>query len=392
MARVELKDIVKKFGKVIAVDHVNLRINDGEFFTLLGPSGCGKTTTLRIVAGLEYPDEGDVVIDDKVVTHLHPRDRDIAMVFQNYALYPHLTVYENIAFPLEVRRKQYGLSKEEIDKRVKEIASFLGIEELLNRYPNQLSGGQQQRVALARALVRKPKVWLLDEPLSNLDAKLRVLMRGELKKLQKTLGITTIYVTHDQVEAMSMSDRIAVMNKGKVLQVDTPENLYDRPQDVFVATFIGSPPMNIVTCVLEELASPITYSVPSEFENSILGERDVSTRYQLNCYDVLKIPIAPSYANILLEKGIKEVLLGIRPEYMEISKGPVAGELGVLKLKVDVIEALGSESIINAFVGSDLVKIRAPGSMRIESGDVINVKVNLGKILLFDKKTGKLVI
>lgn len=392
MARVELKDIVKKFGKVIAVDHVNLRINDGEFFTLLGPSGCGKTTTLRIVAGLEYPDEGDVVIDDKVVTHLHPRDRDIAMVFQNYALYPHMTVYENIAFPLEVRRKQYGLSKEEIDKRVKEIASFLGIEELLNRYPNQLSGGQQQRVALARALVRKPKVWLLDEPLSNLDAKLRVLMRGELKKLQKTLGITTIYVTHDQVEAMSMSDRIAVMNKGKVLQVDTPENLYDRPQDVFVATFIGSPPMNIVTCVLEELASPITYSVPSEFENSILGERDVSTRYQLNCYDVLKIPIAPSYANILLEKGIKEVLLGIRPEYMEISKSPVASELGVLKLKVDVIEALGSESIINAFVGSDLVKIRAPGSMRIESGDVINVKVNLGKILLFDKKTGKLVI
>ncbi|MEM4717892.1 MAG: ABC transporter ATP-binding protein [Desulfurococcaceae archaeon] len=392
MARVELRDIVKKFGKVVAVDHVSLKINDGEFFTLLGPSGCGKTTTLRIVAGLEYPDEGDVLIDDKVVTHLHPRDRDIAMVFQNYALYPHMTVYENIAFPLEVRRRQYGLSKEEIDKRVKEIASFLGIEELLNRYPNQLSGGQQQRVALARALVRKPRVWLLDEPLSNLDAKLRVLMRGELKKLQKTLGITTIYVTHDQVEAMSMSDKIAVMNKGRVLQVDTPDNLYNKPQDVFVATFIGSPPMNIITCVLEELANPVTYSVPREFENSILGEKNNSTRYQLNCSDVLKIPIALSYANTLLENGVKEVLLGVRPEFMEISKTQVASELGVLKLKVDVIEALGSENIINAFIGSDLVKIRAPGSIKIEPGDVINVKVNLGKILLFDKKTGKLVI
>jgi len=186
MARVELRNIVKRFGKVVAVDHVNLKINDGEFFTLLGPSGCGKSTTLRIIAGLEFPDEGDVLIDDQVVTNLHPRDRDIAMVFQNYALYPHMTVFENIAFPLEARRKQLGLTKEEIKKRVLEAARFLGIEELLDRYPSQLSGGQQQRVALARALVRKPKVWLLDEPLSNLDAKLRILMRSELKKLQRT--------------------------------------------------------------------------------------------------------------------------------------------------------------------------------------------------------------
>lgn len=241
MARVKLEKVVKRYGRVVAVDHVDLNIVDGEFFSLLGPSGCGKTTTLRLIAGLEFPDEGFIYIDDKVVNNVHPKDRDVAMVFQNYALYPHMTVFENIAFPLESRRKALGLSKEEIRKRVLETARFLGIEELLERYPSQLSGGQQQRVALARALVRKPKVWLLDEPLSNLDAKLRVLMRGELKRLQKQLGITTIYVTHDQVEAMSMADRIAVMNKGRVAQVGSPDELYARPADTFVATFIGSP-------------------------------------------------------------------------------------------------------------------------------------------------------
>ena len=392
MPRVELRDIVKKFGKVVAVDHVNLKIEDGEFFTLLGPSGCGKTTTLRIVAGLEFPDEGDVLIDDKVVTHLHPRDRDVAMVFQNYALYPHMTVYENISFPLEVRRKQHGLSKEEIHKRVVEVARFLGIEELLDRYPSQLSGGQQQRVALARALVRKPRVWLLDEPLSNLDAKLRILMRAELRKLQKTLGITTIYVTHDQVEAMSMSDRIAVMNKGKVLQVGSPDELYNKPMDVFVATFIGSPSMNIISCMLEELTSEIEYVTPLELRNSILGEGKISTRYQINCHDVLKIPIAPSYADILLERNARELFMGIRPEYMEISKTPIPSELGVIKVKADVVEALGSENILNILIGSDLVKIKTPGTLRVNPGEEIYVKLNLAKILLFDRKTGKLII
>lgn len=392
MARVELRNIVKRYGKVVAVDNVNLLIEDREFFTLLGPSGCGKTTTLRIVAGLEYPDEGDVLIDDKVVTHLHPKDRDVAMVFQNYALYPHMTVYENIAFPLEVRKKQLGLTREEIDKRVKEIARFLNIEDLLNRYPSQLSGGQQQRVALARALVRKPKVWLLDEPLSNLDAKLRVIMRGELKKLQKTLGITTIYVTHDQVEAMSMSDKIAVMNKGKVLQVDTPDNLYNKPRDVFVATFIGSPPMNMVTCILEEKSEEIEYRVPLEYENSILGSGVNRTRYMVNCYDILKIPISPVFAEQIIEKNPKEIYLGIRPEYMEISKTQPVDTLGVVRLKADVIEALGSENIINVTIGSDLVKIRAPGVVKIEPGEEIYVKINLNKILIFDKNTGKLLI
>lgn len=392
MARVELRNIVKRYGKVLAVDRVNLVIEDGEFFTLLGPSGCGKTTTLRIIAGLEYPDEGDVLIDDKIVTHLHPKDRDVAMVFQNYALYPHMTVYENIAFPLEVRKKQHGLTKEEIDKRVKEIARFLNIEDLLNRYPSQLSGGQQQRVALARALVRKPRVWLLDEPLSNLDARLRVLMRGELKRLQKTLGITTIYVTHDQVEAMSMSDRIAVMNKGKVLQVDTPDNLYNKPRDVFVATFIGSPPMNMISCTLEERAEETEYVVPPEYENSILGSGLVRTRYIVNCYDILKTPISPIFAKQIIEKNTKEILLGIRPEYMEVSKTRIPGTLGVMKLKVDVVEALGSENIVNAMLGSDLVKIRAPGSLKIEPGEEIFVKIDLSKVLIFDRNTGRLII
>ncbi|MEM4953036.1 MAG: ABC transporter ATP-binding protein [Desulfurococcaceae archaeon] len=392
MAKVELKDIVKRFGKVLAVDHVNLKIEDGEFFTLLGPSGCGKTTTLRIIAGLEFPDEGDVIIDDRVVTHLHPKDRDIAMVFQNYALYPHMTVFENIAFPLEARRKQHGLSKEEIRRRVVEVAKFLGIEDLLDRYPGQLSGGQQQRVALARALVRKPKVWLLDEPLSNLDAKLRVLMRGELKKLQKTLGITTIYVTHDQVEAMSMSDRVAVMNKGKVLQVGSPDDLYNKPMDIFVATFIGSPPMNIISCVFEELAKEIEYISPVELKGGILGEGEVFTRYQINCYDALKIPVAPSYASILLEKNVKEVFIGVRPEYMEIHKIPPQFELGVLKAKVDVVEALGSENILNILVGSDLVKVKTPGTLRVNPGEEIYVRIDLSKILVFDKKSGKLII
>jgi len=262
MARVELRNVTKKFGKVVAVDRASLVVDDKEFFSLLGPSGCGKTTLLRIIAGLEFPDEGDVLIDDRVVTRLPPKDRDVAMVFQNYALYPHMTAFDNIAFPLAVRRRELNLSKDEIRKRVVEVARLLNIEELLKRYPSQLSGGEQQRVALARALVRRPKVWLLDEPLSNLDAKLRIIMRSELKKLQKTLGITTIYVTHDQVEAMSMADRIAVMNKGRVLQVGTPDELYHKPADTFVATFIGAPPMNLIPCVLEESPREYTYKVP----------------------------------------------------------------------------------------------------------------------------------
>ena len=392
MARVELRDVVKRFGKVVAVDHVSLKIDHGEFFTLLGPSGCGKTTTLRIIAGLEFPDEGDVLIDDKVVTNLHPKDRDVAMVFQNYALYPHMTVYENIAFPLEVRKKKLGLTNDEIRRRVIEVARLLGIEDLLDRYPSQLSGGQQQRVALARAIIRKPKVWLLDEPLSNLDAKLRVLMRAELKKLQRQLGITTIYVTHDQVEAMSMSDRIAVMNKGRVLQVDTPDNLYNRPQDVFVATFIGNPPMNLITCDLVEEPSGLEYVVPPEMAGGILGEGRVKTTYFLSCHEVLKIPIAPEYAKRIVKHGSKSVCLGVRPEHMVISKSIILEPFGVVKVRVDMIEALGSESIANILLDRDLIKVKTPPTIKLEPGSEVYLKIDLKRALIFDRNTGKLIV
>ncbi|RLG87762.1 MAG: sugar ABC transporter ATP-binding protein, partial [Thermoprotei archaeon] len=248
MAKVTLNHVTKIFPpNTVAVDDVTFTVSHGEFFVLLGPSGCGKTTTLRIIAGLEKPTKGRVFIDDEDVTDLPPRARDVAMVFQTWALYPHMKVYDNIAFPLKLRK----LPKDEIDRKVKEIAKILQIDHLLDRYPKQLSGGQQQRVALARALVRNPRVWLMDEPLSNLDALLRVQMRAELKKLQKELKITTIYVTHDQVEAMTMADRIAVMNAGKILQIGTPYDIYHKPRTKFVGGFIGSPPMNFIRVVFD---------------------------------------------------------------------------------------------------------------------------------------------
>ncbi|RLE88011.1 MAG: ABC transporter ATP-binding protein [Thermoprotei archaeon] len=235
MTRVSLRGVTKRFEDVVAVDRVSLEVREGELFTLLGPSGCGKTTTLRIIAGFELPDEGSVFFDNEDVTYKKPYERGCAMVFQNYALWPHMTVYENVAYGLKVR----GLPAREIRKRVDEVLELVGLRGLEDRYPTQLSGGQQQRVALARALVVEPKVLLLDEPLSNLDAKLRLRMREEVKKLQKELGITTIYVTHDQEEAMSISDRVAVMNRGRVLQVGTPIEVYTKPANLFVATFIG---------------------------------------------------------------------------------------------------------------------------------------------------------
>ncbi|GAB6148107.1 ABC transporter ATP-binding protein [Stetteria hydrogenophila] len=235
MVEIQLRGVTKRFGRTVAVDHVDLTIPRGSIFTLLGPSGCGKTTTLRIIAGLEYPDEGSVLFEGEDVTWKKPYERNTAMVFQNYALWPHMTVYENVAFGLRVR----GLPRSEVDRRVRQALSLVGLEGLEDRYPSQLSGGQQQRVALARALVVEPRVLLLDEPLSNLDAKLRLRMREEIVRLQRRLGITTVYVTHDQEEAMSLSDYIAVMNRGRVLQVGTPREVYSNPVNLFVATFIG---------------------------------------------------------------------------------------------------------------------------------------------------------
>jgi multiple sugar transport system ATP-binding protein len=371
VAKVELINVTKRFGNVVAVDHISFKVESGEFFALLGPSGCGKTTTLRLIAGLEEPDEGEIYIDDKLVNYVHPKDRNVAMVFQNYALYPHMTAYENIAFPLMTRRKELKLSPDDIRKRVYEIAKLLKIEDLLDRYPSQLSGGQQQRVALARALVRKPKVWLLDEPLSNLDAKLRIYMRAEIKRLQRTLGVTTIYVTHDQVEAMSMADRIAVMNKGKIMQIGSPLELYHKPANTFVATFIGAPPMNLIECdtEYEEREQKLILRCPG-FTRSLKGD------------------LAKLIAGKLLSD---KIILGVRPEDIRVTS---PSHPDAIKGEVVVTEILGADQVL--IVDVDGVHIRVKASMRTtELGGAnrkIGILIDFNKVHLFDYKTGKALV
>ncbi len=364
LGSVELRNIVKIFPpNTVAVNNINLKINDGEFFILLGPSGCGKTTTLRIIAGLEKPTKGRVYIDNVDVTDLPPRKRDVAMVFQTWALYPHMKVYDNIAFPLKLRK----VPKDEIDRKVKEVAKMLQIESLLDRYPRQLSGGQQQRVALARALVRKPKVWLLDEPLSNLDAILRVQMRAELKKLQKELKITAVYVTHDQVEAMSMADRVAVMNAGRVLQVGRPEEVYRKPNTLFVARFIGSPPMNFLRVSLVEEGGK--YYLRSEGVNIELP-RELGEVISKNASDP------------------KDLILGVRPEHLELTtvdKAHISGD-------VYIIEPLGSETIINIKVGDTVIKARSLGEVTLSIGERIFLRADINNIHVFDPKTENAII
>jgi multiple sugar transport system ATP-binding protein len=365
LADVKLRGVTKKFGRVVAVNRVTLDISDGEFFAILGPSGCGKTTLLRLIAGLEFPDEGEILIGGRVVNNLHPRDRDVAMVFQNYALYPHMRVFDNIAFPLMVRRRELGLDKEAIRRRVVEVARVLGIEGLLDRYPRELSGGQQQRVALARALVREPKVWLLDEPLSNLDAKLRVQMRAELKSLQRKFGVTTVYVTHDQGEAMSLADRIAVMNEGRVLQVGTPDDLYLKPLDIFVATFIGSPSTNIIPC---NVVSVETLELECAGFNLKTG-----------------ISLDPG----ILKPGDK-VYLGVRPEHVEIRKSQDEGV--TIKGKVTIIEPLGSQSIVTLSLGSESIRALTSRDLKVDVGEDVYIRIDVSKTLLYDAKTGKLLL
>jgi multiple sugar transport system ATP-binding protein len=359
MARVAMRSLNKKYDEVHAVIDVNLNIHDQEFVVLVGPSGCGKTTTLRMVAGLESITSGQVSIDEKVVNELPPMDRDIAMVFQNYALYPHMSVYDNMAFGLKMRK----FDKPEIDKRVKVAADILGIQELLKRKPRQLSGGQRQRVALGRAIVRHPQVFLFDEPLSNLDAKLRVQMRVELKKLHERLGTTAIYVTHDQVEAMTLGDRVVVMRDGRVQQVGDPMELYNQPANRFVAGFIGSPAMNFA-------------QVRIAAENGSLWAESEGLRIKVPA------PITPRLGRYV---GM-EATLGVRPEDLRIAGAGDAKDLG-FDVAIEVIERLGSEILLDVAVGSATMVASVEPTVTARVHERLRLAINPDRVHFFDNKT-----
>ena len=376
MAEVAFENVSKEFpGGTFAVDDLTLSIGDGEFLILVGPSGCGKTTALRLIAGLEKPTAGTIRIGAEAVNGVSPRDRDIAMVFQNYALYPHMTVQKNLAFGLRERRTP----RRETDRRVREISAILSLDELLKRRPAQLSGGQRQRVAMGRALVREPKVFLLDEPLSNLDAKLRVQMRAELKRLHRRLGITTVYVTHDQVEAMTLADRIVVMSAGKALQIGSPQDVFSRPANLFVAGFIGSPAMNL----LQGRAGPAPDGI---------GKTQV-TAGEL-CFERAGVPSG-------------DVVVGIRPESMVPGGEDLPGPS--LDLEIELVEPLGESALVHGTVAGTAARSGAeeeqailidetsraqvtaifPASLQSRSGDRVRVRVDPERIYLFDAATGE---
>ncbi|MBN2509984.1 MAG: sn-glycerol-3-phosphate ABC transporter ATP-binding protein UgpC [Spirochaetales bacterium] len=362
MATVELKNICKVYdGGVRAVDNANITVNDQEFVVLVGPSGCGKTTTLRMIAGLEDITDGELYIDGKIVNDVPPKDRDIAMVFQNYALYPHMTVYDNMAFGLKIRK----YPKQEIEGRVKEAAQILDIEELLERKPKALSGGQRQRVAVGRAIVRKPKVFLFDEPLSNLDAKLRVQMRAEISGLHTRLQATMVYVTHDQVEAMTMADKIVVMKGGIIQQIGSPLTLYNEPTNRFVAGFIGSPPMNFMTVKIVEEGGKY-YAVENDFRIQVSG------RYS----EAIK-----NYAN-------KEVIFGIRPEDLKYLDKE---EKDAIPTSVEVIEPLGAETHLYVSTKKHQMIARIAPDVPLHVGDTIHFKPDFSKVLFFEIDSEKVI-
>jgi len=361
VARVQLERVTKKFGAVTAVNDVSLEIPDKQFTVLVGPSGCGKTTALRLIAGLEEASAGDIFIGDRRVNDVPPKDRDIAMVFQNYALYPHMTVYDNMAFGLKLRK----YPKAEIDRRVKHTAGMLDIEGLLDRKPKQLSGGQRQRVALGRAIVREPQVFLMDEPLSNLDAKLRVQTRAEIKKLHARLQTTTVYVTHDQTEAMTMGDRIVVMRDGLVQQVDSPLNLYERPANQFVAGFIGSPAMNFI-------AARVTQN---------------GGGYRLSA-DGFQVEVPRNLTEAVRKSAGREVVFGIRPEDIaDRSLVSDANPAWTIRVGVDVHEPLGSDVILYLTVGPHSIVARVDAHSVAKMGQQIEVVFNMQKMHLFDPQT-----
>ena len=374
MASLSLRNVYKRYpGGVTAVSDFNLEIKDKEFIILVGPSGCGKSTTLRMVAGLEEISDGEIYIGDKLVNDVAPKDRDIAMVFQNYALYPHMTVFDNMAFGLKLRKTP----KDEIKRRVEEAARILDISHLLERKPKALSGGQRQRVALGRAIVREPKVFLLDEPLSNLDAKLRAQMRTEISKLHQRLGTTFIYVTHDQTEAMTMGTRIVVMKSGLIQQVDTPNNLYLYPCNLFVAGFIGSPQMNFIESKL--LKEGDDYLV--EF-----GSEDTKTRAGVK-YKI-KLPASKNKDNCLEAYAGKEVIMGIRPENVHNEEDLIAiHKDGLVEADVEVTELMGAETYLYMNCEGQSINARVSPTNTALPGDKITIAFETAKIHLFDKDT-----
>ena len=350
MARVELKNVTKIYdSKKVIIDNVNLTVEDKEFLVLVGSSGCGKSTLLRMIAGLEDITKGEIFIDEKCVNNVHPKDRDIAFVFQNYALYPHMSVYDNMAFPLKMRK----LSKKEIDIKVKEAAEILDLTELLNRKPKQLSGGQRQRVALGRAIVRNPKVFLMDEPLSNLDAKLRVQMRAEIKKLHKKLQTTFIYVTHDQTEALTMGDRIAVIDNGIIQQIGTPLEVYNNPVNKFVGGFLGSPAMNFILCDI--------------VDNTI---RLNSTQISLN----------ENQKDVVKDK--KQVLVGIRPEKFNSENCNIE-----LKANIEISEMLGNSQIVYFKINDCECAAAVTSNFTVQNE--IELKINSNDLMFFDVDTNE---
>src|SRR5438477_4908198 len=356
MATVTFDHVTKKFGDVLAVNDLSLQVNDEEFLVLVGPSGCGKTTALRMIAGLEEQTSGDIFIGERLVNDVAPKDRDIAMVFQNYALYPHMSVYDNIAFGLKLR----GMPKAEIDRRVAEVADMLGLQRLLKRKPKELSGGQRQRVAVGRAIAREPAVFLMDEPLSNLHAALRIDTRAQLQRLHQRIKRTTVYVTHDQVEAMTMGDRIAVMRDGILQQIDTPENLHARPANLFVAGFIGSPAMNFFPAKLAGTASsPVADA------------------------GFFQAPLAARKAGAM---G-RDVVVRIRPE--DIAAGAIADQNGHLPVqaKVDVVEFLGNEFQLHLSSAGQTFVARVDTRTQTQPGDSIRVGFDRSKLHVFDKET-----
>jgi multiple sugar transport system ATP-binding protein len=359
MATVSFEHVTKKYGDVLAVNDLNLEINDGEFMVLVGPSGCGKTTSLRMIAGLEEISSGELKIGDRVVNDVAPKDRDIAMVFQSYALYPHMTVRDNLAFGLKLRK----VPKADIERRVKEAADILDIGRYLERKPKELSGGQRQRVALGRAIVREPAVFLMDEPLSNLDAKLRVQTRAELTRLHQRLRTTTVYVTHDQVEAMTMGSRIAVMSEGLLQQVGTPQDLYDHPVNRFVAGFMGSPSMNFLEVTVSGSGEGVTLEAPGA-----------------------RIPLPARLRGVIGDTANKTFIAGFRPDHLEV--GDQGSGAATIHGRADVVEYLGAQQLLHVTTaGKDLVAI-VNATHNVRPGDELTLSLPLDKLHLFDAETG----